>query len=218
MTLTDRPSTEPTVTTKVPTRRSLSQVVGGGVLTLIGLLWLLERSGAIDVSVTAVLALGTVIIGISLMLLARDGPHIGLAVLGTLLALVTLLTAAAPFEGFQGGIGNRTFEVSSVDDIRPDYNQALGQLTLDLRGIENLNAPTRVTASVGMGELVVRIPEGTLIQVDAAVGASQIEILGRMIDGVDIEETYESPGLAESSKHLSLELQAFTGRVEVTDE
>jgi hypothetical protein len=196
----------------------MPQIVGGGVLLFIGLLWLLERTGAIDVSVTAVLAMATMVIGISLMLLAKDGPHVGLIVFGTLLALVTLVTAAAPFEGFQGGLGDRTVEISSVDDIRPDYNLAVGKLTVDLRNLDDLDMATPLTASVGMGELLVRVPEGTAIQVDASVGAGQIEILGRITDGVDIDETYESPEFAGNSHSLALELQAFTGRVEVTDE
>jgi hypothetical protein len=196
----------------------MPQIVGGGVLLFIGLLWLLERTGAIDISVTAVLALATMVIGISLMLLANDGPHGGLIVFGTVLALVALLTAAAPFEGFQGGVGDRVVEVDSADEIRPDYNLALGKLTIDLRGIEDLESGTPLTASVGMGELLVRVPEGTAIEVDANVGAGQLEILGRTTDGVGVEESYRSPGYEESSESLSLDLQAFTGRVEVTDE
>lgn len=192
--------------------------MGGGVLVLIGFLWLLERTGTIEVSVTAVLALGTMVVGISLLLLAREGSHGGLIVFGTILALVTLLTAAAPFEGFQGGVGERVIEVSTIDDIRADYNLAMGTLTIDLSEIDDLRAATALTASVGMGELVIRVPEGTEVRVDANLGAGQLEILGRVTDGVGIDETYQTPGFDQSSESLSLQLQAFTGRVEVTDE
>lgn len=219
MTLTERPPTEHQSPRPASRRRlSMPQIVGGGVLVLIGILWLLERTGMIDVSVTAVLALATMVVGISLMLLAGDGPHVGLIVFGTILALVTLLTAAAPFEGFQGGVGDRTFDVSSIDDIRTDYNLGMGKLTIDLREIGDLERATELTASVGMGELVVRVPRGIEVEVDASVGAGQLEILGRTYDGVGIDETYQSSGFPDSSQSLSLELQAFTGRVEVTDE
>jgi len=196
----------------------MPQIVGGVVLVSIGILWLLERTGAIDINVTAVLGLGTMVVGISLMLLARDGPHVGLIVFGTLLALVTLVTAAAPFEGFQGGVGDRDVALSSVDDIRTDYNLAMGTLTIDLRDIEDLGASTRLTASVGMGELMVLVPADVEIDIEAEVGAGEIEILGRVIDGVGIDDTYTSPGFAESDQRLSLDLQVFTGRLEVTDE
>ena len=196
----------------------MPQIVGGGVLILIGLIWLLERTGAIDISVTAVLAMATVLVGISLMLLSRDGAHPGLVVLGTVLALLSLLTAAAPFEGFQGGVGDRVIEVTSVDDIRPDYNLAMGKLTIDLRDIDNLETETSLSASVGMGELIVRVPVGTELSVDGNVGAGQIDILGRVTDGVGVDETFQTPGFDQASNRLSLDLQAFTGRVEVTDD
>lgn len=219
MTITDRTPTDQQ-TTRVSERRrpSAPQIVGGGVLVLIGLLWLLERIGAIDVSVTAVLALATLVIGISLMLLARENPHSGLIVFGTILALITLLTAAAPFEGFQGGVGERVIEVSSVDEIRADHNLAMGTLTIDLREIDDLRAATPLTASVGMGELVIRVPEGTEVRVDANVGAGEVEILGRVTNGVGVDESYQSPGFQQSTQSLSLELQVFTGRLEVTDD
>ncbi len=219
MTIVESPPAEETVVRPVPRRRvSMPQIVGGGVLVLIGMLWLLERTGAIDMSVTAVLALATMVIGIGLMLLAKDGPHVGLIVFGTLVGLVTLVTAAAPFEGFQGAVGDRTIVISSVDEIQPDYNLSFGTLTIDLSEIDDLGPATPLTASVGMGELVVLVPEDVEIAVDASVGAGQIEILGRVVDGVDIDDTYQSPGYSKSSESISLELQAFTGRVEVAHE
>ncbi|HJQ76471.1 MAG TPA: LiaF domain-containing protein [Acidimicrobiia bacterium] len=218
MTITDRPPSQQRSPGVGRRRLSMPQMVGGGVLVLIGILWLLERTGALDISVTAVLGLSTMVVGISLMLLAREGPHVGLIVFGTLLAFVTLVTAAAPLEGFQGGVGDRTVAVSSVEDIRADYNLAMGTLTIDLRDIEDLGASTRLTASVGMGELVVRVPADFEIDVEAGVGAGEIEILGRVIDGVGIDDTYESPGFEESDQRLFLDLEVFTGRVEVTDE
>lgn len=215
MTLVDKPPTEPRA--PVVRRRPTPQIVGGGVLVIIGLLWLLERGGLIDISVTAVLGLATMVIGIALMLLARDGAHGGLIVFGTLLALITLLTAAAPFEGFQGGVGDRTITVTSVGDIRSDYNLAMGKLTIDLRQIEDLQAATPLSASVGMGELIIRVPEGTEVSVDARVGAGQLEVFDRTVDGVGIDESYSTPGLISGGESLLLDLQMFTGHVEVTD-
>jgi hypothetical protein len=196
----------------------MPQIVGGGVLLLIGFLWLLERSGVVDLSVTAVLAIATMVIGIALMLLATDGAHVGLIVFGTVLAVITLITAAAPFEGFQGGVGDRDIAVTSSADIASEYNLAMGKLTIDLTEIDDLGADTRVDASVGTGELVVLVPPGAEVAVNAEVGAGQVDIFGRTIDGLGIDETFESPGFADSDETLTLDLQVFTGRVEVADE
>lgn len=215
MTLVDKPPTEATSSNR-PDRQT-PQIVGGAILVLIGVLWLLERSAVIDLSVTAVLGIATTLAGLALMFLARHGAHGGLIVFGTILALVALLTAAAPFEGFQGGVGDRTVEITSVGDIRADYNLAMGKLTLDLRQIDNLDA-AELSASVGMGELIVRIPAGADISVETQVGAGQVEILDRSTDGVGIKESYRSPGMDGEDDGFSLDLRIFAGKVVVTDE
>lgn len=219
MTITDRPLTQETRPQSPVTPRSrLPQLIGGSVVVLIGFLWLLERLGVVDLSVTAVLGLATFVVGMSLMVLSRRGTHVGLMIFGTILAMITLATAAAPFEGFQGGVGDRTIEVASVDDIAADYNLAMGKLTIDLRDIDNIVVPTAVNASVGIGELTVRVPPDTPVEIEARVGAGQVEIFGRVIDGIGVDESYVSPGLEPSDDRLTLQLEVFTGRVEVTDE
>jgi predicted membrane protein len=194
------------------------QLVTGGVMTLVGLLWLLERTGAIDLTVTAVLAVGTVIVGLALMALAHRGAQTGLVVFGSILAVITLLTAAAPLEGFQGGVGDRLIEVTSVQNIETDYNLSMGKLTIDMRHLEGLDGSISVTASVGMGELVVRVPEGLAVEVQARSGAGEVEIFDRRTDGVGVDETYQTPGFLEESDTLALEVAVFLGRVEVTNE
>jgi hypothetical protein len=217
VTLTERPPIEQTERV-APVRTSIAkpQLVAGGVLVLIGVLWLLERMGTIDVTVTATLALATMVVGIALMLLAGDGPHGGLVVFGTILGVAALATAVAPFEGFQGGVGDRTIVVTSIETIQPDYNVSMGTLTIDLRELDDLEAVTELSARVGMGELVIRVPSGIDVAVEARVGAGQIEIFGEMTDGVGIDASYESPGLKSDSPRLALDLEVFTGRVEVT--
>jgi hypothetical protein len=219
VTLTDKPEMQPEPVDKATARRRTApQIIGGSVLLLIGLLWLLERTGVLDVSVTAVLGLGTLVVGISLMVLAREGPHVGLIVFGTILALITTLTAAAPFEGFQGGVGDRTIELTSVDDIQPDYNLAMGKMVIDLSRIDDLEPETALTASVGMGELIVIVPADTAVRVEARAGAGQVVIFDKTTDGVGVDETYQSSDLDPDSPSLNMDLDVFTGRVEVTDD
>jgi predicted membrane protein len=218
VTLTDKP---PVVETKpqAPERGyETPRLVGGGVLVLIGLLWLLERTGAIDISVTAVLALATMIVGIALMVLASRGTHAGLIVFGTVLALITFSTAAAPLEGFQGGVGDRTVVVTTADDINADYELSMGNLVVDLREVDDLEGITALNASIGMGELLIRVPAGTEVAVEGTVGAGQLIMFDRSYDGVVINESYETPGFSEATVGLDITVEAFTGRVEVTDD
>lgn len=219
MTLIDEASVKETqVETPIRRRRVAPRVVPGAVLVFIGLLWLLQRAGAIDWSVTAVLALATLVVGVALMLLAGDGPHPGLIVFGTILALVTATTAIAPFEGFQGGVGDRTVELTKVADIHPDYDLAMGDLTIDLRHVDDFDAPTVLNASVGIGELVILVPNDIPLSVEAQAGVGEIAILGKSVNGAGVDDSYRSPGFDPSQPGLTLVLDVFTGTVEVTDE
>jgi predicted membrane protein len=218
VTLTEEPKTA----TPAPTPRrspvSAAQIVGGAVLILIGLLWLLERTGAVDLSATVVFAIATMAIGIALMFLAREGSHPFLIVLGTIFGLIALITTAAPFEGFQGGVGDRVIEVSTIEDIETDYELAMGSLTIDLRDVEDFDTDTRLSAQVGTGDLIIRVPSEVEVVVEAEVGAGEVDLFGRNVDGIGIDETYESPGFDESEQRLFLDLEVFAGRVEVTDD
>lgn len=211
---------ETKTTAPAPKRTGFSspQIVGGGVLVLIGLLWLLERTGAVDLSATVVLAIATMVIGIALMILSREGSHPLLIVMGTILGLIALITTAAPFEGFQGGVGDRTIEVTTRADIASDYELAMGSLTIDLRAVDDFDTDTRLSARVGTGDLVIRVPSDLEVAVEAEVGAGQVDIYERTVDGLGIDETYETPGFDESRQRLTLDLEVFAGRVEVTDD
>lgn len=217
MTMIDEPPSE--VETKQPPapKRSIApQVVAGAALVLIGALWLLERVGAIELTATTVLAMATIVVGIAVMVLSSDGPHIGLIIFGFVLAMAATFTALTPLEGFQGGIGERVVDVRSVGQIEADYNVAMGQLTIDLRDLEDVSSPISLKASVGMGELLVRVPEGLEFEVKANAGAGEIQILGQAKDGLGVEDSYATPGFDEAAGGVSFDLDVFMGRVEVT--
>lgn len=214
MTLVDE-TTQPTTAPSGRRRRSEHQMVTGGVLVLIGALWLLERLGAIDLSATAVLALATMVVGFAVMVTSWRRSATGLAVFGTLLAFVTLLTAMAPLEGFQGGVGDRDITVSRVEDLDRNYDLAMGQMVIDLTEIERLEGPTELVASIGMGDLVVVVPPGVAFEVDARVGAGEIEILGERWDGVGVDATHLTDGFGEGDDGYLLDLRVGFGRVEV---
>ena len=195
--------------------RQTPRLVAGGVLILIGALWLLERTGAIDLNVTTVLALATLLVGLALMVLSREGSHSGLVVLGIILAVVTGLTALAPVEGFQGGVGDRRVEVNRASDIASSYEVAMGTLTIDLSGIEDQGNLGTLTARVGMGEMVIQVPEGMGVEVRAQVAAGEVNLFGESVGGVGVEDTQRSPGFEDADQQLVIDAEVFMGRVEV---
>lgn len=219
MTMTDRrvEETPAPQATPVPRRSLVPRVVAGGVLVLIGALWLLERLDVLELTVTTVLAIATIVVGLALMILATDGPHAGLIVFGTILALVATLTAAAPLEGFQGGVGERDIEITDVGDLESEYNLAMGNMTIDLRELADFDGTATINASVGMGELVVLVPGDVPVSIEAAAGAGDLQIFDLQANGLSVDQVFESEGFRGASRALVIEADVFMGRVEVAN-
>jgi predicted membrane protein len=214
MTLIDKPADVAVPEERTPRRRGRSQFVVGGILLLVGGLWLLERLDWIDLTVTAVLAIATALIGVALMVLSREGSHPGLIVMGTVLGLLALVTAAAPFEGFQGEFGDRNVIIDNADDIGASYSVAMGTLTIDLSQIGEMTSSRHLSAAVGTGELLILVPEDIHVVVDARMGAGQIVLFDETVDGVGLDRSYETAGL-DGMSQLVLDLEVFAGRLEV---
>lgn len=217
MTMTDKPASVEKPPESIRRRSASPQIVAGAVLVLIGALWLLERLGWLDLTVTTVLAIGTIVIGVALMILSGDGPHSGLIVFGTIVALIATLTAAAPLEGFQGGVGERVVQVIRAQDLEPDYNLAMGNLTIDLSDLGSLETVQSFKANVGMGELRIRVPEGVAVSIDASAGAGDIQLFDRSSNGLGVDLSYQTDGFGSAREGLVIQAEVFMGRVEVTN-
>jgi predicted membrane protein len=197
-------------------------VILGLVLVGVGVIWLLEALDVVSFSFLAVLPAALIIVGVALIGAARTGRHSGLIVLGVV--LTAILTIASSFDiRLQGGVGERTERPTALADLQREYHLSVGQLTIDLRDVTFPDGrTTNLKASVGMGQLTVRVPDGTGLDVRATghVGAGQVMLFGRQNSGLDVDLTAGSlpqgivsrPGQAT----LTLDLSVGLGQIEVT--
>ncbi len=123
--------------------------------------------------------------------------RLGIAV-ASLVALVLVAAAvfAAVFHVHVGrGIGDRTYAVTSVQDLRSDYRLGIGTLELDLSRMQLPVGETHVEASVDVGDLQVIVPAGVALRAHGEAQAGYVELLGTEDDGrnadVDVTEAGE---------------------------
>jgi hypothetical protein len=200
----------------------LGRLILGLVLVGIGVVWLLEALDVVDVSFLAVLPAALIVIGVVLVVAARTGRHSGLIALGIIIAVI--LTIASSFDiRLRGGVGDRTERPTTLAEVQREYHLSMGQLTIDLRAL-NLpdSAGTRkVKATVGMGQLTVRVPNDALVIATGHVGAGQVTIFGRQNSGLDVKVSERAPpphGLLVigGTPQLILDLSVGLGQIEVT--
>ncbi len=189
-------------------RRFLGPLVFGALLIWGGAAWL----GGVQLQDG--LAIALVILGGGFVLGAFVGGSRALVFPAFVVGVALVFTSVVDIP-WEGGIGDRRWEVDEVSDLREDYEVGIGQGTLDLTEL-TLGAGRRreVHASVGIGELRVIVPDDLNLEVTTHVGAGDIDLLGRHDDGVSVDLDREIDGSSRSGT-IELHLEVGLGHIEV---
>ena len=187
----------------------------GWALALIGagVLWLLALAGVpIDWQLVAPIAIIT--IGVVLLAGGRSVARSGLIGLGIVLTVIALVMSVTPMQ-LSISAGDRIHTVTDVTELEASYRLGAGTLTLDLRDLELPAGTTELDASVSMGELVVRVPDGVTVTGTGQTIAGEVVGFGRTTAGFAPRRTLDEAGVGDSPV-LDLQLRTGFGRIEVT--
>ena len=198
-------------------------LVGAGALALTdrstdalpGPAWLVAGCTAL-----AVIAVGIVAAGV---LGLRAG---GLAPIGVLLAIAVIAGSLLPTPGSFDGFGTRTWAPVSAVQAEPGIRLGAGQVTADLSrpGLlagASAQAPIRIDASIGVGQLDLVLPPGTAAVIHASVGAG--EVLSELTSSADTGTQQSGPGIDRTIRIgtgdpvLVVEAGVGLGQIRVTD-
>lgn len=199
-----------------PRTRSADGQVLGALLLLLGLAWLMRETGLVTLSLEATLAGLLIALGIGLVVTARSRGGRGLILLGILMTAALASTSSLDFGSIRASIGDRVFTPTSLKSGLT-YNTAIGQLEIDLATAKfPEDGSGVVNAKVALGRLLVRVPDGVAVKVDANVGAGQITVFNiSQGNGQGVQRTYIDPTFSEAAKKVTLRLQVGAGNIEV---
>ena len=192
-------------------RLPVGRLVAGAALILVGVLWLIDAAGVVDLRWQAVLPALLTLVGVALLLTARRGAHGGLIAAGVVLGLL-VVSSATPFAGMMDGVGDRAERPDDAVTAEAGYDLGMGSLRVDLTEIADLEDDVTIPVSVGIGEVVVVLPEGVGARVEGSVGIGEVVVLGRSRGGLGVSVEEEVAG----TPTVVLEVSAGIGRVEVT--
>ncbi len=216
--MTTEPSQIEPASEEGPQGSPLGRIVLGVVLVLVGLGWLLETVGAVDIPWRAVLPIALMGVGAVLIPLSWTGGHGGLITLGVIITIV--LSLGATVDAFEdaplsGGFGDRTERPARLVDLDDPIRLAAGDLTVDLRDVDFPEGTTSVEASVGIGQLTVVVPAGVAVDVRAKVTVGELVVLGRQEgSGIDIDEAVVDRS-SSATRRVDLGAAVGFGRIEV---
>jgi hypothetical protein len=198
-------------------RSRLSSVLAGLLVLGAGVLWLADSIGAVDVSWRGTVAAGLLVVGAGLLLAAWWGRAAALVPVGLVLAFLLVVDEALDVP-LDAGIGDRDVVVDTRRERDRDHELLMGDLTLDLTEAPLARTGiTEIDAAVGLGELLVVVPEDARVTVDSSVRAGGVDWpggAGTSEDGADIDLAFVLQG-EPGDPRLHLDLSVGFGTLEV---
>ena len=157
-----------------------------GLLIVVGLLAALTRFTGWDVGPVGFFGSALLVVGLGLVAAAFTGGRRakgGLIALGTVLSLALLVSAAEPWEDVEGDVGDRTHHPRTAADVQPVYSLGLGDTTLDLSDLSDLDQPVTTQVNGGLGDVDVLVPRSADVRVDVHSGLGEVDVLDLAPDG-----------------------------------
>jgi predicted membrane protein len=185
------------------------------LLVLLGVGWLFDSLDVATMDWDLLLPAGLIVVGVALVLTARRGEgHGGLIALGVILTVLLTIGTAVEIP-LSGGVGDRTERPLTLRDR--SYELAIGKLTVDLSRVgwsQDVPAQARIEARVGIGQLVVVVPDRiACVSTHARAGIGEVNVFGETEGGIGPE--YRPEAVCLAAPVLELELSIGIGEVEV---
>jgi phage shock protein PspC (stress-responsive transcriptional regulator) len=198
-----------------PRKPSLLAPVLGALLAVAGVLGLLAVLDVYSIDVDLALAAAVAIVGAAVAIGAFTGYRVGWLVVLGLVLLAGFGAAASSPVSVSSGVGEKTEAPLDAASLDRTYEFGIGDYSLDLTGVELEPGETEVVVSLGIGELVVTVPDDVALEIEAHAGIGDVEVLGEKEDGVDADRRLSLPGPTDDSPVLRLDADVGLGKVEV---
>ena len=155
------------------------------------------------------------VIGAALAVTAFTGGARWLVLPALAFALSVAVTAAADVN-LHGGLGDRTYRPTTLGEVRDGYRLGAGRLEIDLRDVEFPTGDTLLPVRLGVGEVVVLVPNDVCVATRARIGGGYAGALDRQTGGLDVNwENRPSP--PPRTPRLVLDAQVGIGALFVAD-
>lgn len=188
---------------------------------VVGVLALLARLTAWDPDGRVFLSAALLVVGLGLVAAAFSGGRTakgGLITFGIILSLAVVAAVSSPWDGVRGGIGDRTWTPGTAESVRPVYNGSVGDVVLDLSGIDvgDLDGPVRTRLDAGVGDVDVLLPRDADVEVRVNSGLGDVDVLGdEASDGGIFPGRGPGSWAGDDEPEIVLTVNAGVGDVEV---
>jgi phage shock protein PspC (stress-responsive transcriptional regulator) len=196
-------------------RRSLLPAATGLLIGGLGIVGLLDATDTVTVDWRVVLAAAAIGLGALVALGPVTGHAVGwVAVLGIAVLAALALTLAVRVPVFSG-IGDQIEHPSTAAALHSRYEHGIGDFRIDLQDVSLPVGRTYVKATLGIGNLIVRVPQAVTVEVDGRASAGDVRLLGHTDHGTHIHDRVVDTGTMPN-RVLVLDARVGLGELKVT--
>jgi phage shock protein PspC (stress-responsive transcriptional regulator) len=171
-----------------PRNRSLLPVANGLLILGLGVVGLLDATGAVHVNWRIALAVAAIALGVIVAIGAVTGQAVGGVVVLGLGVLAALALAFAVRVPLFSGVGNEVDNPATVAAVHSTYEHGIGNFRVNLQDVAFPVGRTHVKATLGIGNLTVRVPQDVTVEADGRASAGDVRLLGHEDSGTHVHE------------------------------
>ncbi len=187
----------------------------GALFAAAGVFGLFAVLGVYVIDADIALAAAVAIVGVAIAVGWFTGHRVGLLVLLGLVLLAGFAAAASSPVSVSSGVGERLERPLEAAALQDSYEFGVGEYALDLTSVELGRGERHVEVSLGIGDLVVTVPDDVALQIDAHAGVGEVNVLGAKDDGAGADEQLTVAGSTDDAAVLVLDADVGLGSVEV---
>jgi phage shock protein PspC (stress-responsive transcriptional regulator) len=190
------------------------------LLIVVGVLTLFSNVTDWHITATGFLGSALLVVGIGLVGAAftrgRTGRG-GLIALGVVLSIALVTVSSAPWNGWRGGVGDRTYRPADAADVRDAYRNGAGDMTVDLSRVDDVTETVSTRIEHGLGDLKVIVPRSADVQLTVEQGIGDLKVFdrGAAADGF-FPGLGSGPGTDDGKAEFVLTINSGAGDVEVS--
>lgn len=205
-------------------RSPVPRVTVAAMFILVGALALLTRIAGWDVAPRVFLGSALLVVGLGLVAAAFTygrRARGGLIALGVLLSIASVgASSNIPWHDIHGGpMGDRVFSPKTAALVQPVYRGGVGDMTLDLRGVDVSSLPAPITTRIqdGVGDVTIQVPADADVHLTVHSGMGSVDAFGQgSVDNGFFPGTGKGPWVNDGTAEFDLIIDAGLGDVEVS--
>ncbi len=151
------------------------------------------------------------ITGVGLLVGAFWGRGRGLIALGVILTPLVFFSPIGDLD-IVGTVGERRLTADTVAEIPESIDMGIGSLRVDLSDVDFAGAEVSTTLDIGIGEMIVYVPDDVTVDVESELGIGELVVFGTRRNGVGLDLDRRNEG---SNGFLDLNIDGGIGSIRV---